>query len=79
MKALRFLAQFFHVTLLVNLGLGQAGNLLGAILDLAVGGLEAAQNAGALLDGVVAGQLVVGDAVQGTVAYEEEISIGFVM
>ena len=55
---------------LVDLGLGQAGNLLGTILDLAVGQLEAAQGAGALLDVGVACQLVVGDAVQSTVAWK---------
>ena len=53
---------------LVDLGLGKAGDLLGTILDLAVGQLEAAQDAGALLDVVVACELVVGDAVQRTVA-----------
>ena len=53
---------------LVDLGLGQARDLLGTILDLAVGQLEAAQSTGALLDVVVACKLVVGDAVQRTVA-----------
>jgi hypothetical protein len=55
---------------LVDLGLGQAGDLLGTILDLAVGQLEAAQGAGALLDVGVACELGVGDAVQSTVAYK---------
>jgi hypothetical protein len=59
-----------HITLLVDLGLGQAGNLLGTILDLAVRGLETAQNAGALLDVVIASKLVVCDAVEGTAACE---------
>jgi hypothetical protein len=53
---------------LVDLSLGQAGDLSGTILDLSVGGLEAAQNAGALLDSVVASKLVVGNAVQSAVA-----------
>jgi hypothetical protein len=53
---------------LVNLGLGQAGDLLGAVLDLAIGRLEAAENTGAFLDGVVANQLVVCNAVQSAVA-----------
>ena len=53
---------------LVDLGLGKAGDLLGTILDLAVRQLEAAQDAGALLDVVVAHQLVVCNAVESTVA-----------
>jgi hypothetical protein len=53
---------------LVDLGLGQASNLVCTILDLAVGSLESAQDAGALLDGVVASQLVVRNAVQRAVA-----------
>lgn len=47
----------------IDLGLGQAGDLPGAILDLAVGRLEAAQNARAFLDIVVTCQLVVGNTV----------------
>lgn len=54
---------------LVNLGLRQAGDLLSTILDLSVGGLESAQNTGTLLDSVVTGQLVVSNAVEGTVAW----------
>jgi hypothetical protein len=54
---------------LVDLCLGQVGDLSSTVLNLAVGGLEAAQNAGALGDGVVAGQLGGGNAVQGAIAY----------
>jgi hypothetical protein len=53
---------------LVDLGLVKVGDLLGTVLDLAVGSLEAAQNAGTLGDVVVADQLVVGNAVESTVA-----------
>jgi hypothetical protein len=53
---------------LVDLGLGQAGDLLSAVLDLSVCGLEAAKYAGALLDGVVAGQRGGGNAVKSAVA-----------
>jgi hypothetical protein len=53
---------------LVDLGLVEVGDLLGAVLDLAVGSLEAAQNAGALGNVVVADQLVVGNAVESTTA-----------
>jgi hypothetical protein len=49
---------------LVDLGLGQAGDLLSTILDLSVGSLESAQNTRALRDVVVASQLVVCNAVQ---------------
>jgi hypothetical protein len=75
MKALRAIrAQFFKTSTrllsdtLVHLGLGQAGDLLGTVLDLAVGSLESAQNTGALLHVVVASQLVVRNAVQSAVA-----------
>lgn len=56
---------------LVDLGLGQAGDLLGTILNLAVGKLESAEDTGALLDGIVASQLVVCNAVQSAVAWED--------
>jgi hypothetical protein len=62
---------------LVDLGLAEAGDLLGAVLDLAVGSLEAAQNAGALGDVVVADQLVVGNAVESTTACWNHVSIVF--
>jgi hypothetical protein len=64
-----------HFKSLVDLSLGQAGDLLGTVLDLAVGGLEAAQNAGALLDGVVTSELVVGNAVQGAVAWKCKLEL----
>jgi hypothetical protein len=53
---------------LVDLGLGQAGDLLSTILDLSVGSLESAQNTRTLRDVVVADQLVVCNAVQCTTA-----------
>jgi hypothetical protein len=56
------------LSILVGLGLGKAVNLLGTILNLAIGRLEAAQNARALRDVVVAHQLVVCNAVESTVA-----------
>lgn len=40
---------------LVDLCLGQVGDLSSTVLNPAVGGLEAAQNAGALGDGIIAG------------------------
>lgn len=64
----RLYSVYQHLSISVHLGLGKAGDLLGTVLDLAIGCLEAAQNAGALLDGVVARQLAGCNAVQSTVA-----------
>ena len=57
-----------HISVLVDLGLSKAVDLLSTVLNLAVGCLEATQNTGALLDVVVAHQLVVCNAVESTVA-----------
>ena len=59
---------YYYLSTLVDLSLGQVVNLLGTVLDLSVGCLETAQNAGALGDVVVACELVVGNAVQSTTA-----------
>jgi uroporphyrinogen-III synthase len=61
---------------LVDLGLGQAGDLLSTVLDLAVGKLETAQDTRALFNSVVAGQLVVRNTVQSPVAFgKKNVSI----
>jgi hypothetical protein len=61
--------EYNFLSTLVDLGLGQVVDLLGTVLDLSVGSLETAKNAGALGNVVVASQLVVGNAVQSTAAY----------
>jgi hypothetical protein len=55
---------------LVDLSLRQAGDLLSTVLNLAVGSLETAKNTRALLNGVVASQLGVRDAVESAVAWK---------
>ena len=64
-----------HISVLVDLGLSKAVDLLSTVLNLAVGCLEATQNARALLDVVVAHQLVVCNAVESTVAWKMCVSI----
>lgn len=55
---------------LVDRGLGQVVDLLGTILELAVGKLESAKNTGSLGHRVIASQLVVGNAVQSATAWD---------
>jgi len=62
-------------TLLVNLSLSKTVDLLSTILNLAVGSLETAQVARALLDVVIAYELVVGYAVESAVALFTSASI----